>query len=87
LFAPSTRALRQFAACAQGRLALIGAGGVDSGAAVLAKLKAGAGAVQLYTALALEGPSLVPRLLCDLRARLQAEGFARVGDAVGADLS
>jgi dihydroorotate dehydrogenase len=86
LFAPSTHALRLAAQTAQGRLALIGAGGVANGAAALAKLKAGASAVQLYSALALHGPGIVPLILRDLQSRLASEGFATVKDAVGADL-
>jgi dihydroorotate dehydrogenase len=86
LFEPATQALRAAARAAKGRLALIGAGGVDSGAAALAKLKAGAHAVQLYSALALEGPELVGSILKELRSLLRAEGFATTADAVGADL-
>lgn len=86
LFGPSTKALRIAAQAAQGRLVLIGAGGVASGAAALAKLKAGASAVQLYSALALQGPGLVPRVLKELKAALAAEGFTSVAAAVGADL-
>ena len=85
LFARSTAVLAQVAAAARGTgLALVGAGGVSSGADVLAKLRAGAGAVQLYTALAYQGPGLVRRLKRDLKLRLQAEGFASVAEAVGA---
>jgi dihydroorotate dehydrogenase len=65
---------------------LIGVGGVASGAEALAKIKAGASAVQLYSALALKGPGVVGRLLCNLAARLEAEGFRSIADAVGADL-
>ena len=86
LFEPSTKALRTAAIAAKGRLVLIGAGGVASGAAALAKLKAGASAVQLYSALALQGPGLVPRVLKELKAALAAEGFTSVAAAVGADL-
>ncbi|MGE0829249.1 MAG: quinone-dependent dihydroorotate dehydrogenase [Hyphomonadaceae bacterium] len=86
LFHPSTEILRLFARALSGRIALIGAGGVSSGAEALAKIKAGASAVQLYSALALEGPGLVGRLLRNLAARLEGEGFASVADAVGADL-
>jgi dihydroorotate dehydrogenase len=87
LFGPSTEALRRFANALQGRAALIGVGGVSSGAEALAKIKAGAGAVQLYTALALQGPGLIARILSNLAARLRAEGFASVSEAVGADLA
>lgn len=85
LFARSTAALREAAAAAEGSgLALVAAGGVASGADVLAKLRAGAQAVQLYTALAYAGPGLVPRMLRDLRQRLRAEGFRSVAEASGA---
>ncbi|MBE7217478.1 MAG: dihydroorotate dehydrogenase (quinone), partial [Caulobacteraceae bacterium] len=85
LFALSTRVLAEVAAAARGTgLTLVAAGGVGSGADVLAKLRAGASAVQLYTALIYAGPGLVPRLRRDLRQRLQADGFRSVAEAVGA---
>jgi dihydroorotate dehydrogenase len=82
LFEPSTRALRAFAEAARGGLALIGAGGVSSGDEAYAKLRAGASAVQLYSALVYEGPGLVARIQRDLAARLRAEGFSSVAEAV-----
>jgi dihydroorotate dehydrogenase len=78
--------LRDFARAAAGRLVLIGAGGIGSGADAYARIRAGASAVQLYSALVFEGPGLVARIKRDLAARLRADGFARVRDAVGADL-
>jgi len=80
----STRVLGQFHAVAGGRLALIGAGGIACGADAYAKIRAGASAVQLYSALVFEGPSLVARIRRDLAARLQADGFASIAEAVGA---
>jgi dihydroorotate dehydrogenase len=85
LFQISTRALRLFAQALNGRLPLIGAGGVDSGATALAKIKAGASAVQLYSALVYEGPGLAARIARELDALLAAEGFSGVGEAVGAE--
>jgi dihydroorotate dehydrogenase len=84
LFELSTQVLREAAAAAAGRLTLIGVGGVGSGAQAYAKIRAGAHAVQLYSALAYEGPSLVERIKADLAARLRADGFASVAEAVGA---
>jgi dihydroorotate dehydrogenase len=84
LFEKSTQVLRLFARAANGRIGLIGAGGVEDGATALVKLKAGASAVQLYSALAYEGPALVRQIAADLAARLKAEGFAKLSDAVGA---
>lgn len=80
----STQVLGRFAEAAQGRLVLIGAGGIASGADAYAKIRAGACAVQLYSALAFEGPGLVTRIKRELAARLKADGFASVRDAVGA---
>jgi dihydroorotate dehydrogenase len=80
----STRVLSWFHAAARGRLALIGVGGIGSGADAYAKLRAGASAVQLYSALVFEGPGLVTRIRRDLAARLKADGFASVAEAVGA---
>lgn len=80
----STQMLRRFHSAAGGRLTLIGAGGVASGADAYAKIRAGASAVQLYTALVFQGPGLVRRMRTDLAARLRADGFACVAEAVGA---
>jgi dihydroorotate dehydrogenase len=85
LLAPSTAMLGRFHAAARGRgLVLIGAGGIASGLHAYAKIRAGAAAVQLYSALVFEGPGLVSRINRDLSARLAADGFASVADAVGA---
>lgn len=84
LTALSTRMLGRFHAAAAGRLALIGAGGVGSGADAYAKIRAGAQAVQLYSALVFGGPGLVNRIKRDLAAHLRADGFGAVAQAVGA---
>jgi dihydroorotate dehydrogenase len=84
LTALSTHMLGRFRQAAAGRFVLLGAGGIGSGADAYAKLRAGASAVQLYSALAFEGPGLVQRIKRDLAARLRADGFASVAEAVGA---
>ncbi len=84
LMAPSTRMLRLFFEAVAGRLALIGVGGIASGDDAYAKIRAGADAVQLYTALTYRGPGLVREIKRDLAARLRTDGFAILSDAVGA---
>ena len=79
----STRVLREFAQAAGGRLVLIGAGGVASGADAYAKIRAGASAVQLYSALVYQGPGLVGRIKRELAALLRRDGFTDVKGAVG----
>jgi dihydroorotate dehydrogenase len=83
LFALSTTVLARAFLLARGRLTLIGTGGVFSGGDALAKIRAGASLVQLYTGFAYHGPALLPRLKSELAAALKAAGFARVEDAVG----
>lgn len=84
LMALSTRVLSEFAVAAAGRFVLVGVGGIGSGADAYAKIRAGASAVQLYSALVFEGPGLVARIKRELAARLKADGFASVADAAGA---
>jgi len=83
LLEPSTVVLKRFHAATAGRVALIGAGGIADGAGAYAKIRAGARAVQLYSALVYGGPGLVVRIKQDLAARLRADGFAGVEDAIG----
>ncbi|MDR3538625.1 MAG: quinone-dependent dihydroorotate dehydrogenase [Acetobacteraceae bacterium] len=83
LFPLSTRILARTFLLARGRLALIGVGGVFTGADALMKIRAGASLVQLYTGFAYHGPGLIPRLKAELAIALREAGFARVEDAVG----
>src|SRR6202008_3590163 len=78
LKALSTHKLLEFAAASGGRLVLIGAGGVASGEGAYAKIRAGASAVQLYSALVYEGPGLVTRIKRELAQCLRRDGFADV---------
>jgi dihydroorotate dehydrogenase len=83
LFEKSTRVLARFHKATGGRVPLIGAGGVGSAEDAWEKLRAGASAVQLYTALVYRGLSLVPAICAGLKARMAAGGFAAVGDVSG----
>lgn len=82
LLAPSTEILRQMRARLP-TLLLVGVGGVASGQDAYAKIRAGATLVQLYTALALQGPGLVARIKRELLECVTHDGFASVADAVG----
>lgn len=68
-----------------GKLPIIGVGGIASGADAYAMIRAGASLVQIYSALAFQGPGLVPRVKRDLAECLRADGFRSLSDAVGAD--
>ena len=62
---------------------IIGVGGVDNAAAAYAKILAGAHLVQFYTALALNGPHIVAKMIHELDALLARDGFAHITDAIG----
>jgi dihydroorotate dehydrogenase len=83
LFAPSTALLGDMYRLTQGRVPLIGVGGVASADDAFAKIRAGASLVQLYTALVFGGLALVARITAGLVDLLRREGFASVSDAVG----
>ena len=85
LFERSTEMLRRVYRLADGRLTLVGVGGISSGTEALTKIKAGASLVQLYSAFAYAGPALVPRIKRDLAGLLKRGGYKSVADAVGVD--
>jgi dihydroorotate dehydrogenase len=84
LFLPSTALLREFYKVLKGRAPLIGVGGVSSLDEAYVKIRAGASLVQLYTGLIFKGPRLIADIVEGLPARLRADGFTKVDEAVGA---
>lgn len=85
LMAASTAVLADMYRLTGGKLALVGAGGVASGADAYAKIRAGASLVQLYSALVYQGPGLIPSIQDELAGLLARDGFENVTQAVGAD--
>ncbi|MCA0204478.1 MAG: quinone-dependent dihydroorotate dehydrogenase [Proteobacteria bacterium] len=83
LFEKSTRVLARLSALTGGTLPLIGVGGIASAEDAYAKIRAGASAVQLYSALVYGGFSLVGRIAQGLDGLLERDGFASVAEAVG----
>lgn len=83
LFEKSTRTLARLSLLTQGKLPLIGVGGIATPEQAWEKIRAGATAVQLYTAMVYEGLSLIPRIAQGLDALAERHGFARVTDATG----
>ncbi|XP_012585874.1 PREDICTED: dihydroorotate dehydrogenase (quinone), mitochondrial isoform X1 [Condylura cristata] len=81
----STKTIRQMYTLTQGRVPIIGVGGISSGQDALEKIRAGASLVQLYTALTYQGPPVVGRVKRELEALLKEQGFTSVTDAIGAD--
>lgn len=83
LFEKSTRVLAKLAQLTNGDIPLIGVGGISSAEDAYAKIRAGASAVQLYSAMVYEGLSLVQDIARGLDRLLEQDGFTNVADATG----
>ncbi|MDA5194693.1 quinone-dependent dihydroorotate dehydrogenase [Govanella unica] len=69
----------------EGRIPLVGVGGIENGQDAYRKIRAGASLVQLYSAMVYEGPGLGASVAQELANCLRADGYANVSEAVGAD--
>jgi dihydroorotate dehydrogenase len=85
LFKLSTRMLAETFVRAEGAFPLIGAGGIDSGPTAIAKIRAGATLVQLYTGLVYRGVSLLTEIKTDLAAALKRGHRDSLAAMVGVD--
>ena len=85
LFPLSTRMLAETYVRVEGVFPLIGAGGIDSGAAAVAKFRAGASLVQLYSALVFRGLGLVAEIKRALIGALERDNLENLDDLVGID--
>jgi dihydroorotate dehydrogenase len=85
LFALATRMLAEAYVRVEGAFPLVGVGGIDSGKAAVAKIRAGACLVELYSALVFHGLQLVATIKSELSDALRRGGWARIDQLVGAD--
>jgi len=85
LFERSTQVLSAFARIMDGAMPLVGVGGICSGYDAYRKIRAGASLVELYSALAYDGPGLIKAITTDLARHLRDDGFSSITEAVGAD--
>lgn len=69
----------------EGKLPIIGIGGVFTGADAYEKLRAGASLVQVMSGLVYAGPGMVRGMLDELSALLERDGFRAVSEIVGLD--
>jgi dihydroorotate dehydrogenase len=83
LFEKSTRVLARLSKLTDGTLPLIGVGGISTAEQAYAKLRAGASAVQLYTAMVYKGITLAARIARELDGMLEKDGYPSVASAIG----
>ncbi len=86
LFQLSTETLRKIYQLTEGKIPLIGVGGIASAEDAYAKIRAGASLVQLYSALIYQGFGLVGAIHDGLVRLLARDGFTNISAAVGADV-
>jgi dihydroorotate dehydrogenase len=85
IFKLATRMLAETFVRAEGAFPLVGVGGIDSGATAIAKIKAGATLVQLYTGLVYRGIGVVNEIKADLTAALKRGHRNSLVSMVGSD--
>ena len=83
IFEMSTRVLAQLYSITEGKIPLIGVGGVFTGEQLFQKIQAGASLVQIYSALIYSGFSVTNKILRELDISLRENGFKNVEEAVG----
>ena len=83
LFEMSTRMLAKAHRLTNGKLPLIGVGGVSGPQQAFEKIRAGASLVQLYSAMVYQGPTLADEISKGLVKLLDKHNFNSIGNAVG----
>lgn len=83
LFERSTRVLARLSQLTDGRVPLIGVGGISSAEQAFAKIEAGASVVQFYTAMVYQGLSLAAGIARGLDRIATEKGLSNISDAVG----
>jgi dihydroorotate dehydrogenase len=75
--------LSDFYRLTEGRVPLVGTGGIYDGRTLFRRILLGASVCRAYTALVFEGPDFVKRTLKEIVGHLKRNGFKSVSDAVG----
>jgi dihydroorotate dehydrogenase len=85
LFKLATRMLAETYVRVEGAFPLVGTGGIDSGGTALAKIRAGAALVQVYSSLVFRGLGLVAEIKRELAKALAGSRPTLLPDLVGMD--
>ena len=83
LFEKSNNILRKMYNLTNGRIILIGVGGISSGSDCYEKIKSGASLVQLYSALTYSGPSLISKIKKELTDLIKTDGYKNISEVIG----
>lgn len=84
--AAALQSVRDMYKLTNGKIPIIGVGGIESGQDAYERIRAGASLIQIYTGLVYQGPGLIIKIKRDLADLLQRDGFNSVAEAVGVDV-
>jgi len=79
----STNIIKKFYKQLNGKIPIIGVGGVNSGKSAYEKIIAGASLLQLYTSFVYRGPSIAKDIKKELIQILKTEGLSNIKEAIG----
>ena len=83
LKATSTEVIRKIYRMTDGKIPIIGVGGIFNDEDAWEKITAGASLIQLYTGLVFEGPGIARSIITGLNKRIRQLGFDNISEAVG----
>ncbi|MBD1372230.1 quinone-dependent dihydroorotate dehydrogenase [Hazenella sp. IB182357] len=82
---PSTDIIRKVYQIIQGRIPIIGVGGIFTGADAYEKFKAGANLIQVYTGMIYHGPAIAKKINMELLTLLEQDSINHIGDIIGSE--
>jgi len=82
----STNMIKKFYKKLNGKIPIIGVGGINSGKSAYEKIIAGASLLQLYTGFVYKGPLVVKNIKKELIQILKSKGIKNIKDAIGIDV-
>lgn len=85
LFPLATERLSRMYRLTGGQVPIIGVGGVENAETALAKIRAGASLVQLYTSFVYNGPNVIADILFGIYQHIRFENISHISDLVGVD--
>ncbi len=87
LFKKSNDALKNFYKFTEGKIPLIGVGGISSAVDAYEKIKCGASLVQIYSAFIYQGFGLVEEIKKELSKKISDDGFKNISEAIGSNFN
>lgn len=81
----STQLIGDIYRITQGKVPIIGVGGIFTGQDAYDKIRAGANLIQVYTGMIYRGPSIAKQINKELLTCLERDGFSSVNEAIGVE--